>query len=321
MKDILNLLRWKNLLVIFLALVIVKISIINPFYIAFGLGGSPISIIYYMFFVLGVLLIASGANVINDYFDNDIDLINRDEDKVYVGRVIKKENALKLFYVLSILGVVIHFLVGYKCHCIQIGCLSIVFVLMSYFYSLKYKRQSITGNIVIAFLYGAVIFMPSLMELFGLMNNKDLFKVLAPEVKQIGYVFLFFTVFTFILTFIRDIVKDMRNETGDRDCGAETFVIKRGEKATKTLLYVLTIVLIVFLGLYLVYYFVPLEIIQVIIISVIILFPLIYFLIELKKAKQQQDYDFLYNLLGMVFISLLFALSFVKYILINGLPA
>jgi 4-hydroxybenzoate polyprenyltransferase len=323
MKDFLNLIRWKNLLVILLGLLIVRISIINPFYLKYGYGFlfPYVNSTYYILFIFGILLIAAAANIINDYFDYDIDLINRDEDKIYVGRIIKKESALKLFYILASLGVFIHFAIGYQCGCIQLGFISIVFVLMAYFYSLKYKRMFIIGNIVIAFLYAMIIFLPAIFELLCLMRHIDIFKVLLPNVKRIGYMFLFLTVFTFLLTIIRDIVKDMRNETGDRDCDARTSVIVLGEKKTKTLLYFLASILILLTGSFLCFYFKPLEVFQVIIIGVIVICPLIYFIIELKKAKIQQDYDFLFQLLGMIFISLLFTLSFVKYIIINGLPA
>lgn len=322
-KDFFNLIRWKNILIIFLGLLLVRMSIINPFYHVFHIY-SLISLPSYMLFVFGTLLIVAAANIINDYFDYDIDVINRDEDKVYIGKLMKKETALKLFYIFSIVGVVIHFLVGYFNGCIQLGAISIVFVAMGYFYSLKYKRQFISGNIVIAFLYSMIIFLPAIFELFCLTKNLSLFKVLVPDIKSASIIFIFFTCFTFLLTLMRDIVKDMKNEIGDRDCGCQTIIIKIGEKRTKNLLYILSIALIFGTIWFVYHYFEFFGIIYAIIIALIIVLPLIYFMKELRKAIAQQDYDFLVQLLGMIFISLLFTISFSKNIFINvlnGIPA
>lgn len=322
-KDFFNLIRWKNILIIFLGLLLVRMSIINPFYHVFHIY-SLISLPSYMLFVFGTLLIVAAANIINDYFDYDIDVINRDEDKVYIGKLMKKETALKLFYIFSIVGVVIHFLVGYFNGCIQLGAISIVFVAMGYFYSLKYKRQFISGNIVIAFLYSMIIFLPAIFELFCLTKNLSLFKVLVQDIKSVSIIFIFFTCFTFLLTLMRDIVKDMKNEIGDRDCGCQTIIIKIGEKRTKNLLYILSIALIFGTIWFVYHYFEFFGIIYAIIIALIIVLPLIYFMKELRKAIAQQDYDFLVQLLGMIFISLLFTISFSKNIFINvlnGIPA
>ena len=50
-------------------------------------------------------------------------------------------------------------------------------------------------------------------------------------------------------------------------------------------------------------------------ISILIYLPLLYFIKEMRSAKSVQDYDFLVKLLNMVFISLLFAMTSLKYVI------
>ena len=69
---------------------------------------------------------------------------------------------------------------------------------------------------------------------------------------------------------MRDIVKDMKNEIGDRDCGCQTIIIKIGEKRTKNLLYILSIALIFGTIWFVYHYFEFLGIIYAIIIALII---------------------------------------------------
>lgn len=172
MKDFLNFIRWKSILLCLIALVVVRFFLIEPFYENF-VGGlaSTISNLEYFIFCLSILLIVVASILINEYFDQDIDNINRAEKDIYISRIISEKRVLTLFYALSIIAVLIGYVIGYLNGFLHLGSLMIVFVFMSYFYSLKYKRNFLVGNIVVAILYSMIILLPVLFELFALMNN------------------------------------------------------------------------------------------------------------------------------------------------------
>ena len=88
-----------------------------------------------------------------------------------------------------------------------------------------------------------IILLPVLFELFALMNNPGgLFKVIiVPLKEELLYVTLFFTAITFLLTLIREIVCDMQDEEGDRECDSHSLIVLLGEKKTKNVVYVLSI--------------------------------------------------------------------------------
>ena len=103
MKDFFNLIRWKSLLLCLIALIVVRFFLIKPFYLNFvGDIVSPISNLEYFVFCLSVLLIVVASILINEYFDQDIDKINRAEKDLYIDRIISEKRVLSLFYILSI---------------------------------------------------------------------------------------------------------------------------------------------------------------------------------------------------------------------------
>ena len=293
MKDFLNFIRWKSILLCLIALVVVRFFLIEPFYENF-VGGlaSTISNLEYFIFCLSILLIVVASILINEYFDQDIDNINRAEKDIYIGRIISEKRVLTLFYAISIIAVLIGYVIGYLNGFLHLGSLMIVFVFMSYFYSLKYKRNFLVGNIVVAILYSMIILLPVLFELFALMNNPGgLFKVIiVPLKEELLYVTLFFIAITFLLTLIREIVCDMQDEEGDRECDSHSLIVLLGEKKTKNVVYVLSIL---FLALTLFFLFTYYTGVHLIVCALIVCAPMLFFLKELKKAKSIQDYGFL----------------------------
>lgn len=313
MKSFLNLIRWKSVILCVIALFVVRVFLIESFYQAIA-GGvvSSISSFEYFIFGLSVLLIVIASILINEYFDQDIDKINRAEKDIFIGKVISEKKALNLFYILSTIGVLIGYVIGYLNGFLHLGSILLAFVFISYFYSLKYKRQLVIGNLVVAFLYSMIIFLPVLFELFSLLKvNPDIFKIIIlPLREQLLPITVLFTAIAFVLTFVREVIGDMQDEEGDREVGCRSFAIVWGEKKTKKLVTIVTIFLIPLIHFLLNYYE---SYISIIIVALIIYIPLIFFLKELRKAKAIQDYGFLSELLKMVYVSCLFAITMLKF--------
>lgn len=313
MKSFLNLIRWKSVILSLIALIVVRWFLIESFYQTFA-GGiiSSISTFEYILFCLSIVLIVIASVLINEYFDQDIDKINRAEKDIFIGKFISEKKVLNLFYILSTIGVLIAYVIGYLNGFLHLGSLLIAIACISYFYSLKYKRQFIVGNLVVALLYSMIIFLPVLFELFSLMKvQPEIFKIIIlPLKEQLLPVTILLTAITFVLTFIREVIGDMQDEEGDREVGCRSFAIVWGEKKTKYLIYVVTALLFPLIYFLLRYYE---SYLSSIIVALIICIPLIFFLKELKKAKAIQDYGFLSELLKMVYVSCLFAITMLKF--------
>ena len=120
-KCFFKLIRSSNLLMIALMTFLVYYSLMLPMFKT-GIVGAVPSSPAFILLVISLLFIVAGGYVINDYFDVEIDKINK-PDKLIVSRVFS-ENVTKFFYItLTFLGLLS-------------GLLSSIMILNSKFYLL-----------------------------------------------------------------------------------------------------------------------------------------------------------------------------------------
>ncbi|MEZ5019384.1 MAG: UbiA family prenyltransferase [Bacteroidales bacterium] len=165
LKDLLNLVRLPNLLVVALTMMLMRYAVIRPLLgaIQVTLAGDPVVTAAmdfrlgwfdFLILVVSTCFITAAGYVINDYFDIRADLINR--GTIIVGNTITRRMAMMYHNVFNILGVIGGTYVSARIGYIWLG---IFFVLISgllYFYSATYKRQFLIGNIIVALLVAAV---------------------------------------------------------------------------------------------------------------------------------------------------------------------
>ena len=164
---------------------------------------------------LSTVIIAAAGYIINDYYDIKIDLINKPE-RVVVGKDVPRRYALLFHSLLSIIGVALGFLLGWK-----IGVINFFSAFLLWWYSNDLKRQPFIGNFVVALLTGLSIFMVNI-----------LFHVHQPLVT-------IYALFAFAMTLVREIVKDAEDLKGDNTFGCKTLPIIWGLRKTKFFLYFL----------------------------------------------------------------------------------
>lgn len=244
-KDIMRLVRWSNLL--FLAALVwvmekwVAVPILDK--VAFGeqLPGYILALI-----ALATVLIAAGGYVINDYFDVKIDRINR-PDEVIVTRTITKPAAMRLSFWLSGAGIVCGLIAASLLRSFTLGILFVAIPGLLWFYSSSYKRLFMIGNLIIALLAGLT---PMIVALANTAQLQLRFAAILPytTLEHDLYAWLGgFALFAFLLTWIREIVKDMQDQMGDRELECHSMPVVWGEMWTKifvTVLLVLTLAII-----------------------------------------------------------------------------
>ncbi|MBU7033174.1 MAG: UbiA family prenyltransferase [Theionarchaea archaeon] len=168
--------------------------------IATGRAIPPIDV---FFAVMGTISASSAGMVINDYFDYDIDIINR-PDRVLPRNIISRKNAA--FFALILFALAYIFIGFTNLLCIGIGYPAVVLIFV---YSWKLKRQPFIGNFVVAFL-------TSLTLVYGgaAASNVVLVTMLA--------------ICAFFANLSREIVKDIEDIRGDERLGSKTFPILYG---------------------------------------------------------------------------------------------
>jgi 4-hydroxybenzoate polyprenyltransferase len=232
---------------------------------------------------LSTVLIAAGGYVINDYYDVKIDAINN-PDRVVVGRTIHRRFVMLLHIALSMAGVVTGLMVSWK-----LAVVNIFSVAVLWFYSNLLKRQPFIGNFTVALLTGASIG----IIIFLHHTNSVLIAIYA--------------LFSFFMTLVREIIKDMEDLKGDNTYGCKTLPIVWGIRKTKVALY--TIIFVFSVAVVLInYQYVKLPMIY----FVMLLFvPLAWLVMRLARADTKKDYGWLSSfckvimLLGILSMTLL----------------
>lgn len=235
MPAILRLIRINNLLFIAFIQFVMQTCVLEPIIQVFGIetSMSPLSL---GLLIVASVLIAAGGYVLNDYFDVKIDRINRPE-KTIIGSSVSRRSAMLLQQVLTGLGVACGLLLAYFVQSFTLAFVFIVVPGLLWFYSASYKRQFIIGNLVIAFNAALTVLIVGIAQLAIL--EKEFGKIIYETPVPMNFYSWIggFAVFSFLCTWIREIIKDMEDEKGDRDMECRTMPIKWGLKKTKMFLY------------------------------------------------------------------------------------
>lgn len=165
-------------------------------------------------------LTAAAGNIINDYFDIEIDKINR-PGRVLPSGTLSPMEAMTYYLLFSILAVFTSSFINDYCVYIVIYTLAGM-----YFYSAKLKGIPLLGNLVIAHYTG-------LAFIFGGVAAGDWQFGMIPGI------------FAFMINLVREILKDIEDIEGDSAAGIITYPMKNGIKKTRSLIFSLTLLLIV----------------------------------------------------------------------------
>jgi len=238
----LKLIRIQNLALIAIIQLIMQTSVLLPILQIYGFD-TPINYEMLSMLILATIFIAAGGYALNDYFDIKIDAINK-PDKQIVGTIINRRNAMVFYQILTAIGISLGLILSFFAQSITLAFIFIVVPGLLWFYSASYKRQFIIGNVVVAFLAALVILVVGLTQMAFLKKEFGLliFQTTIPQ--QIYGWIGGFAIFSFLMTWIREIIKDMEDEKGDREMECRTLAIKWGIIKTKLFVYCLIIITI-----------------------------------------------------------------------------
>ncbi len=223
---------------------------------------------------LSTVCIAAAGYIINDYFDIKIDLVNKPE-RVIIGRFLKRRIAMGVHQVLNVVGCLIGLYLSK-----WVFLADVLAVTLLWFYSAQFKRQPLVGNIVI-----------SLLTALSLL-------VLAIYYRNNAQMLLIYALFSFGISLIREIIKDMQDIRGDARFGCRTIPILWGLRRTKYLLYGL---LATFVG-SLFSIAVLLHNNQLILIFLLLLLPIGWLTYRLILADTRRDFGYLSNLCKLIML-------------------
>lgn len=189
----------------------------------------PLMNIVLTFFV--ALFLEASTFALNDYYDLDIDRINKRTDRPLVRGDVSPKTALVLFYVLFPLGLLCSFFVNMTCFVI-----ALITALISVLYDIKMKKIKLIGNFYIAYIM-AIPFIFGGATVLG--NDAFSLGVINPVIYVIALI-------AFVAGAGREIMKDVMDFEGDQIKGVRSFpryIGKRASSGVAALLYLCAIVL------------------------------------------------------------------------------
>jgi len=285
-----RLIRWPNLVFILLTQHLFYYLILLPCFA----GQQPVYPVVLrpgLFYLLALssVLIAAAGYIINDYFDLNIDRVNK-PDQLVVDRLIKRRWTILWHCILSGLGVVLGLYVSWKLRNPLVVLSNIGCVILLWFYSTTFKRKLLIGNVLISLLTAWVILVLYVCEIrFAALQDPDYTRVLSRLFKFA----IVYAGFAFISSLIREVVKDIEDMEGDARYGCRTMPIVWGVNVAKvfagTWVVVLTGSLVVIQAYALQRMGWPMVIYGVLLLDL----PLIRILRKLYRAQTKKDYHML----------------------------
>ncbi|WP_232526799.1 geranylgeranylglycerol-phosphate geranylgeranyltransferase [Marinilabilia rubra] len=239
MMALLNLVRYKNLIIIVLMQCLLRYGLLIPVLHYYGVS-PELSHIKFGLLVLATVLLAASGYVINNYFDVSIDRINRPYN-VVVGRQIPRRTALLLHVILTITGVFIGLFLAYITRKENYALMFIVIPGLLWYYSTTLKKQVLVGNLTIALLTALVPFVVVSIE-FATLARVHGEAILHSEACSTAWFWTTgFAFFAFISTIMRELIKDMEDIEGDKEAGCHTLPVEMGIDYSRTVVIILTI--------------------------------------------------------------------------------
>lgn len=209
--------RGYNILIIVIAQYLASIYILAP--------DLPVKEVLFDINLLMIVLATStaiaGGYIINNFYDSEKDLINRPR-KTMLDKLVSQHTKLSAYFVLNFLSVIFASYVSFK----TVLFFSI-YIFMLWFYSHKLKKYPFVGNITAAIL--------AIVPFFAVFVHYANFNIV---------IFVHAT-FLFLLMAMRELVKDLENLKGDFTHGYRTIPVVYGEKTSKIMLTVLSVLTLV----------------------------------------------------------------------------
>ncbi len=183
--------------------------------------GNPSLTIFTNFSLWGLIIstsfIAAGGYIINDYYDIKIDLVNHPET-VVIGSSLSRRQAIIMHGMLNFTGIALGASIS-----LILGAINLLAASLLWWYSNYLKQIALVGNLAISVLSFASIFMVSI-----------LFPERMTEIAIFGF-------FAGAISAIREIIKDIEDQVGDKKFGCRTLPVVIGVRKTKLVLAVLIV--------------------------------------------------------------------------------
>jgi 4-hydroxybenzoate polyprenyltransferase len=270
----------------------------------------PGDLLHFIFLSLASVLIAAAGYIINDYFDINIDEVNK-PGRMVVDKVIHRRWAIAWHFMLNSTALVLTILALPFLQKWYLILANMICMALLWFYSTSFKKKLLIGNIVVSVLTAWTI----LIIFFSKVNLGDAFGNGNISHYKLFRLAMLYAGFAFIISLIREAIKDMEDMPGDAKYGCRTMPIVWGVNVTKVYVAVWLVVLLALLLVIQIYILQFKWWMPVAYSLVSIFFPLIIVMMQLRKSATPVQFHRLSNLTKLVMFTGILSMIFFYYYL------
>ena len=295
MKNILpflKLIRWPNLLIMAIILVVLRYGFLLP--LGFETSLNPL---WHSLFILVTLLLAAGGNAVNDAHDVNADRINKPV-KMIIGKGITRDGALFIGQFLLLLGAILGLVLGYFNEMLTFSYIFALSALLLWFYATTLKKTPFLGNLLIAFLAGLMVFNEAIFDVLYTLKTGDR----AIQLQAV-YVIMAVSAFSFLLTLSRELIKDLQDIEGDRAAGYKTLPITSGTLFPKILAILLVMLVAAAIGVLAYKTILAHDWVSSIYLILFVLVPLLYVIVKIAPASSPKALGRISSIIKLVMLT------------------
>lgn len=309
LKTILRLVRAPNIIIIGLTTYFIRLCIFSPDY---GINHIEFFLNDFQFILLTVAIMfaTAGGYLINDIYDRPIDKINK-LDKVYIGNRFSLRFVVYLYIIVNIIGLLLSLIIAVQVKYVQWLFFYPLAAIILWFYSYYLKRTVLLGNIIVALFCGLIVLLIWFSEKESI---QELSRINSESSNKIFVIVFFYSLFAFLSTLFREIIKDIEDIEGDRLNNCNTIAIKYGIERAKTVSVVVAFLLLIVIGMFILVNQNILNVWGMIYSLFCLILPIIYAIYRVIKAEDDQDFISINRIIKIIMVLGLLYLPVLSFI-------
>lgn len=283
----LRLVRWQNLAFIAVTQVLFYFSLVQPLF-SKGIY-TQFSSTHFLLLITASVFIAAAGYIINDYFDLNIDQVNKPERTV-IDKAIKRRWAIVEHILISLAGIILSVYIDLTTRTFWLGISNFTCVMLLFGYSMSLKKKLLIGNILISALTAwviIVVFLCYYRTFYCAGCDTAYYDIYVHRFIRIS---ILYAGFAFIISLIREVVKDLEDMEGDARYGCRTMPIVWGIPASKLFVAVWLVVLISIICVVQVYVMQFGWWWSALYSFLLLIIPLVWVIFKLRAAQSAADY-------------------------------
>ena len=308
-----KLLRPFNLFILILICITIKFGLINQFIIK-----PALSDFNFFLFLISTLLITASGYIINDIYDEKVDKINKDHKRI-INKEINSKSAIIWYFLFNFLALLIIVYIALLIEKIIFCLIFLYSIFILWRYSKHLKHTFLRGNLVVSCLVALSILNLGLFDIVPVINNENSSKI-------IFLIIMIYSFFAFLMTFSREIIKDLEDAEGDKIYGANTIALSLGIHKSKRIINSFNLTVLFLIAFWQYFQFslyltrfdtINNEQIEIwgtnnfsIVYTALLQICLIYFIFKCFFAKQKSDFSFLSKMSKIIMLLGIFSILF-----------